>query len=426
MLGKRLTIILGEADFWRHRPLYSVLLERLKAAGCSGATVTRGIAGFGAHSYIKTDAIEVFSADMPVVITVVDVPGRIEKVLPEITEMLAGGIVTVEDTDVRYYSAAFRGGFPDLPVASIMTKNPEAVPPDTLIAEAVERMLKRDYTSLPVVDADGRFLGVLDESRLLENGLADMSLSLSKVVGPDLVREYLERLARERNPVSEAVTPTATVRPDTPIKEAAHVMHTHGLKRLPVLDEQGRLVGVVGRLDILASITAGGGRRVAPPESYLPQEHREVGAIMDHGVATLPPETPLLDVLDRLLEANAKRVIVVDDRSRPVGIVTDTDLIARVDPEDRPGLLTLLKSRWNEEARRKVRRARGQRAADIMTTPVVTVRDNASVMDALTLTVTKHIKRLPVVDADGRLVGIVARPALLAASLDLAAGAVTP
>jgi len=57
---------------------------------------------------------------------------------------------------------------------------------------------------------------------------------------------------------------------------------------------------------------------------------------------------------------------------------------------------------------------------------VVTVRDHASVMEALILTVTKHIKRLPVVDADGRLVGIVARPALLAASLDLAAGGVTP
>jgi CBS domain-containing protein len=61
-----------------------------------------------------------------------------------------------------------------------------------------------------------------------------------------------------------------------------------------------------------------------------------------------------------------------------------------------------------------------------MTSPVVTVRDNAPVMEALTLTVQKHIKRLPVVDVEGRLVGIVARPALLAASLDLASGRVTP
>jgi CBS domain-containing protein len=426
MLGKRLTIIVGDADLWQHRPLYSVLLERLKSAGCSGATVTRGIAGFGAHSFIKTAAIEVLSADLPVVITVIDAPGRIEKVLPEITEMLAGGIVTVEDADIRYYSAAFRGGFPDLAVASIMTKNPETVTPDTPIAEAMERMLKRDYTALPVVDADGRLLGVIDENLLLEKGVADMSLSLSKVVGPDLVREYLARLARERLPTRDAITTTPMVKPETSIKEAAHLMHAHGLKRLPVVDDRGRLVGVVGRLDILRSITSGGGRRMVPRDAALPQEHREVGEIMDRGVPTVRAETPLLDVLDSLLEAKAKRVVVVDDRARPVGIVTDTDLVSRVDPEDRPGLLTLLRSRWNEEARRKVRRTRGQRAADIMTSPVVTVRDNAPVMEALTLTVQKHFKRLPVVDAEGRLVGIVARPALLAASLDLASGGITP
>ncbi len=72
MRGKRMTIFVGESDQWRHRPLYLAILEHLKAAGCSGATVTRGVAGFGAQSQIHTATIIRLSEDFPVVITAVD------------------------------------------------------------------------------------------------------------------------------------------------------------------------------------------------------------------------------------------------------------------------------------------------------------------------------------------------------------------
>jgi len=68
MRGKRVTIFVGESDQWHHRPLYLAILEHLKAAGCSGATVTRGTAGFGAHSQIKTATILRLSVDLPVII----------------------------------------------------------------------------------------------------------------------------------------------------------------------------------------------------------------------------------------------------------------------------------------------------------------------------------------------------------------------
>jgi CBS domain-containing protein len=120
-----------------------------------------------------------------------------------------------------------------------------------------------------------------------------------------------------------------------------------------------------------------------------------------------------------------KRVIVLDAAGKLAGIITDTDIVARVDPDQRPGLLTLLRSRWSASAHRQVQRAYGQRAADVMTRPVVTVRETASVLEALTLTVERHIKRLPVIDAAGGVVGIVSRPALLAAALDLASAGPT-
>jgi CBS domain-containing protein len=136
-------------------------------------------------------------------------------------------------------------------------------------------------------------------------------------------------------------------------------------------------------------------------------------------VPTVRETTPLGDVVEKLLASDVKRVMVVDDSDRLVGVVADADLLARVEPSERPGLLTLVRSRWSDAAERKVRRVYGQRAADVMSPPIA-IRDDATVMDALTLSATRHVKRLPVVDAAGRVKGIVSRPALLAASLELA------
>jgi CBS domain-containing protein len=419
--GKRLTIHLGESDQWQHRPLYLALLEHLKVAGVAGATVTRGVAGFGAHSRIKTASLLELSVDLPVVVTAIDTAERIESVLADVTTMLAGGLITLEDVDIHFASPGFRGGLPALRVADVMSRSPEAVTPETPVADVVTRLLERDFTALPVLDGGRRVVGMISDSDLLEARLTELSLSLHKVLGPDLVGEQLERLRARGGTVGEIMkTPAVTVHPTTPLAEAARVMHGRGLKRLPVVDDEGRLVGVLGRLDILGSIVAGVRERTGPGTAALPQQHRTVGDIMERDVPSVSPVTPLLDVVQRLLASRVKRVVVVGEDGRPAGIVTDTDVIARVDPGERPGLLTLLRSRWNATAAEEVRRRHGQRAADVMTTPVLTVGEQAPVLEALTLGLTHHVKRLPVVDAGGRVVGMVSRPALLAASLELA------
>jgi CBS domain-containing protein len=274
---------------------------------------------------------------------------------------------------------------------------------------------------LPVVDDGGRVLGVIGDTDLLRAGLTGVSVSVHKVIGADLVREQLSALKSAGTTVRQAMTaPAVTIARTAPLAAAAHLMHARNLKRLPVVDDTGKLVGVLGRLDVLQSIATGYARRTTPHAGALPQAHRTVGEIMERDVPTVVETTPLADVVGKLLDSAVKRVVVLDAAGTPAGIVTDTDIVARVDPEQRPGLLTLLRSRWSVEAHRQVQRAYGQRAADVMTSPVVTVGDSASVIDALTLTVERHIKRLPVVDANGRVVGIVSRPALLAAALDLA------
>jgi len=424
MRGKRMTIFIGESDQWHHRPLYMAILEHLKAAGCAGATVTRGVAGFGAHSQIKTANILRLSIDLPVVITAVDAAEKIEQVAPEISAMLTAGLIIMDDTEVYFHSAAFRGGLPDVQVGDVMSTEPEAVTPDTPIPEVVDRLMARDYMALPVVDDSRRVVGVISDTDMLSAGATRLSVSLHKVIGPEVVRAALARRKQEIGTVRDVMTtPAVTVSPTTSLKEAAHIMHARRLKRLPVVDEVGQLVGVLGRLDVLQSIARGYTHRMSPHTGTLPQEHQTVAEIMERQVPTVGETTPLADVVGKLLDSDVKRVLVLDARGKLAGIVTDTDLVARVDPDQRPGLLTTLRSRWNKEAQRQMQRAYGQRATDVMTTPVVTVRDTTSVIDALTITVERHVKRLPVVDADGCLVGIVSRPALLAASLDLAAGA---
>ncbi|HXQ22071.1 MAG TPA: CBS domain-containing protein, partial [Candidatus Acidoferrales bacterium] len=306
----------------------------------------------------------------------------------------------------------------------VMSTEPEAVTPDTPIPEVVDRLMARDYMALPVVDDSRRVVGVISDTDMLSAGATRLSVSLHKVIGPEVVRAALARRKQEIGTVRDVMTtPAVTVSPTTSLKEAAHIMHARRLKRLPVVDEVGQLVGVLGRLDVLQSIARGYTHRMSPHTGTLPQEHQTVAEIMERQVPTVGETTPLADVVGKLLDSDVKRVLVLDARGKLAGIVTDTDLVARVDPDQRPGLLTTLRSRWNKEAQRQMQRAYGQRATDVMTTPVVTVRDTTSVIDALTITVERHVKRLPVVDADGCLVGIVSRPALLAASLDLAAGA---
>jgi len=420
MHGKRMTIFLGEADQWRHQALYMAILERLRSVGCAGATVTRGIAGFGAHAHLKTARLLELSVDLPVVITVIDREERIAQLLPEISAMLVAGVVTVEDVDVYFYSAAFDGGLPNLTVADVMSKNPEFVAPEAPVAEVVERLVVRDYTELPVVDERGQLVGTVGDTDLVRAGLSSMSLSLEKAVGPELMRQHLAQLAAGGVRVREAMRPALSIAPRASVKEAAHLMHANDARRLAVVDADGKLVGVISRLDIFSRIVSGFARRTGPHSAHLPQEHRTVAEIMDGPVPIVGESAPLLEVVEKLAASDLKRVLVIDGGGRLAGIVTDTDIVRRVDPSERPGLLTLLRSRWSEDARRQVRRSYGQRAADVMTTPVVTIAATAPVIEALTITVQKHVKRLPVLDADGRLVGVVSRPALLAASLDVA------
>jgi PII-like signaling protein len=102
-------IFIGDSDKWHHQPLERALIERLRKEGFAGATVIRGIAGFGASSVIHTAHVVDLSADLPVLIEVVDDEPHIQKLLPILDEMLTkGALVTLERVRVLKYAAGQR------------------------------------------------------------------------------------------------------------------------------------------------------------------------------------------------------------------------------------------------------------------------------------------------------------------------------
>ncbi|MFC5640844.1 DUF190 domain-containing protein [Kitasatospora cinereorecta] len=96
----RLTVLIGENDRWHHRPLYSEIVHRAHAAGLSGASVFRGIEGFGASSLVHTARLLSLSEDLPVAVVVVDAEERVRGFLPQLDELVGEGLVLVEPCEV--------------------------------------------------------------------------------------------------------------------------------------------------------------------------------------------------------------------------------------------------------------------------------------------------------------------------------------
>ncbi|NOY54423.1 MAG: DUF190 domain-containing protein [Actinobacteria bacterium] len=101
--GSLLRIFIGESDEYEGRPLYEAIVLMLRREGLAGATVFRGIEGFGASSTIHTARVLRLSEDLPIVIECVDRRPVITRVLPILDEMVTEGLVTVEKADVRIY-----------------------------------------------------------------------------------------------------------------------------------------------------------------------------------------------------------------------------------------------------------------------------------------------------------------------------------
>lgn len=101
--GQLLRIFIGESDSWEGKPLYEAIVRKVRDAGLAGATVLRGLEGYGANSRIHTAKILRLSEDLPIVIEIVDRVERIQKILPALEEMVGEGMITLENVHIIAY-----------------------------------------------------------------------------------------------------------------------------------------------------------------------------------------------------------------------------------------------------------------------------------------------------------------------------------
>ncbi len=420
--GKQLTIFVTETDHYQHQALYMAIVEMLRREGCSGATASRGVAGFGASSLIHTSTILRMSLDQPLMITVVDRPERIERVLEPLREMAPNALIVVQEIEIIQSGTAFKEGLPDVKVAEVMRRDVATVHAESPLTEVVELLLDKDYTAVPVVDADGKLVGVVSDNDLLTRGGMRITISLKKATDLEYVRGLHESLESPSRTVSEVMTSEViTTSPDMLLAKAARLMVDRHVKRLPVVDASGKLVGILGRLDILNTIAA----------VHLPEWHPEarnlralatVGEVMTRDVPTVHESATLEEVFELLVSSSHKRVVVVDDRRHVAGIIADSDLISKVSRESWPGVMEILVSKVPIEsisgsARKHIQKIRARSAKELMTRDVITVRQEMPVASALALSAEKRVKRLPVVGANEELLGIVGRTEMMRALL---------
>ncbi len=407
--GRRVRIYTGETSQWERKPLFLAILEFLRAEGAAGATVIRGVAGFGANSRIHTATILRLSEDLPMVIDWVDAPERVERLLPRICEMAAEGLVTVEDIQVASYShRPVRADVPEhLRVADVMNREVLRVRPDTSLKDLVGLLIGRDYRAVPVVDEAERVIGIITNGDLVQRGGLAMRLELLATASREAIQRELATLAENGHMAAEVMThEVVTVAPDISVLDAARLMAQRRLKRLPVVDTTGHLLGIVSRVDLLRTVAQG--YPALEPQPCQARPARRVADVMRTQVPVVSLQASLPEVTDAIVSTRLNRAVVVDEQRRVVGIVTDAELVRRLG--EHAGIVTSLMRRAAA-----VPVTNDVKVTELMISDVVTTRPEVEVEVAMREMLAQQRKILPVVDGQGRLIGIVDRFDLLQA-----------
>lgn len=436
--AQALTIYVGESDQWHGTATYIAIVQYLREQGCAGATVTRSLAGYGAGAKLHTNQRWQWTSDAPVIINVIDQPERLRRFLPQLQEMISGGLMTMHEVEVLKYTHVRVHGMPThLPVQAIMETEITTVQAETSVETVIALLLDAPFRALPVIDEQGRLQGIISTGDLITANIIPMRRGLLRKAleidgqAPVIKADPSEQIRRHTMTAQDVMNrQVRAVAAETSVRAVAQIMIETGLRRLPVTSAAGRLLGMVTRTDLLQVIVTS---PIMHPEASTktqalreqishgdtPPQQRSIGDYASSAATTINEQAALNEVVEALVQAPFKRVIVVDDEQHVRGIISDIDLLAQVQAEHRPGLLTWLTS-WAKGKPERIPTAllrphtgKARVAADVMNRDVITVTEQHSVQQTIEAMMTTHRKVLPVVDMQQRLIGIVGRSDVL-------------
>lgn len=406
--AQRLRIYISEKDRWRGTSLDVALVETLRENGIAGATVFRGIAGFGAHSIIHSFRLEVMMTELPLVIETVDVPEKIAEVLDVIYPMVREGLITVEDVEIVKYTHRYLNPLPaDKLVSEVMTREVITLKPDLTIQQAWLLMLKNKVKAAPVIDSSKKVVGILTDEDLLERAGISQRLSVAIRMDTDEINQELRSLASSPLKVNDVMThPVIIAQRDEALGVVTTRMVKSGLKRLPVVDAEGRLVGMISRLDILRQVAKVAFEAPVPPP--IPGSTRTVADIMSAQIPVVNQDDDLSLVIEKFSQSDSHRLVVVDGKGKAIGLIADSDVVARVQPARRRSILEALRNIGAPPAGKET-------AHDLMSPGPLTVSPETPVVDALKSMLKDSRKWMVVVDEKGLPLGLVDRQMMLEA-----------
>jgi CBS domain-containing protein len=414
---KIIEIFTSEDVKWQGQSIYSAIVDYVNGLKIAARTiVTRGIEGSYESGEVATGRVEVLSYNMPVRIAVILPARELDHVLLKIQEMVTDGIVAVRDQDVIFHKTSGVLMSKHTLVREIMTESPEKVEVATPVSEVARLLLSSTFTGVPVVDKENHPVGVIAQGDLIYK--AEMPIRLGLLAGSNRqAEEILDGLALKK--AGEIMTqPAIVINQDRSATEAVHLMLAKNVKRLVVINDEGELTGILSRLDVFHTIL-----RECPDwrafqnKDIQVENLKFVSDIVRRDSFTVLPDTPVHEVI-RVIDCNdIERVCVVDKEGHFLGLISDKDLlIAFVDRH--PGIWDYLISKipFTERGRRYrelQEHLQAKTASEVMKTNVMTIKENAPLEEAIHLMLDRVIKRLPVVDAEGRFKGMISRDSLL-------------
>jgi len=300
-----------------------------------------------------------------------------------------------------------------LKVSDVMSREVASVAPSARLRVIVETMLLRGRRAIPVIDG-GRVVGIVTNGDLVRRGGLGARLELLRGLAWSDVHTHLEGLTSAAKSAADVMTPDPeTVTAQTPLQEVAGIMAKRRLKRLPVVDDAGILVGVVSRVDLLRAAAGKALRGEEAADTLAPPAGEQVGKLMRPDVPVVAADAPLSDVLQAVVSTRLNTALVLDGGRKVVGFVTDAELIDRMAPSQRAGLLRTLMGRAPSGEAVRGQAPQARRAADLMRQGVPQVGPETPISTAISVMLESDQKVLAVVDAGGSLLGIVDRADLL-------------
>jgi len=419
---KAIEIFTSEQARFQKKPVIDAVLKHVHdlkiAARC---IVTRGIAGCYENGEVTTHAQEILSYNLPVRIYIVLPAAETERTLAALDPMITDGLMVMHDLQVVSHRVSNALLPKQLKVRDVMTPSPRRVQTHDPVSEAARLLLSSIFTGLPVVDPANRPVGVITQGDLISRGGLPLRLGLLAESDQERMNAILDKLAHR--PAREVMTsPAKTVVAEQYLGEAVNMMLTKGLKRLPVVDEDGVLIGMLSRLDIFKAIM-----REAPDwHAFKAQEVevadvRYVGDIVRRDARTVSPETPLAEIFRMIDQDDIQRITVVDDQGILLGLISDRDLLVYFKQAQQGiwGLLAKVKQAVQHDAGSDggIQSIMETKAEDVMRTDLITVTEHDMIETAIQVMTEKSLKRLPVVDGTGRFKGLISRDSLLRTGL---------